>query len=82
MLTGVDIRNNKGTGVVVSSSTSAGYSISGCRLNSNGQGVSLNGSAYAVTGNVFTGNAIANDFGPLLGGAVVANNVGGVILHA
>lgn len=75
-LTGVDVRYNRGTGIAVVSPLVAGYTVSGCRINNNGQGVRLDGSAYAVTGNVFMGNAAPSDVGPLDGGAVVAGNVG------
>jgi hypothetical protein len=75
-LTGVDVRFNQGRGVWVPQGSSAtGFAVTGCRINNNGMGVSLSaGSGYALTGNVFAGNAQASNFGPQQGGAVVANN--------
>lgn len=70
------MRFNRGTGIAVGSPDVVGYSVSGCRINNNGRGLRLDGAAYAVTGNVFVGNALPSDVGPLTGGAVVAGNVG------
>ena len=75
-LTGVDVRYNRGVGIAVGSASVVGYAISGCRINNNGQGLSLDGAAYAVTGNVVVDNAAPSDVGPLSGGAVVNSNVG------
>lgn len=77
-LTGVDIRFNIGRGVwLPPSSVANGFSVTGCRVTNNGQGMNLAGGlgGFAVTGNVFSGNAIASAFGSQSNGAVVANNV-------
>lgn len=73
-LTGVAIRNNKGVGVTTQTAVSD-YSITGCRIYGNGQGLALDGSGYAVTGNVFFGNQVKSQVGPLARNSVVANNV-------
>lgn len=58
MLTGVMIRNNKGTGILVDNDRVNAYSITGCKIQSNGTGAVLNGDGFAVTGNVFAGNGV------------------------
>ena len=55
-LTGVSIRNNKGTGIWAPSSRTSGYSINGCHVANNGFGAKLSGQDFVVTGNVFRGN--------------------------
>lgn len=57
MLTGVSVRHNKGTGILVGDKVS-GYAITGCKIHNNGTGASLAGDGFAVTGNVFAGNGI------------------------
>eukprot|EP00750_Incisomonas_marina_P005947 INCI14246.3.p1 GENE.INCI14246.3~~INCI14246.3.p1 ORF type:complete len:303 (-),score=50.38 INCI14246.3:625-1533(-) len=75
-ITGTSIRNNKGRGIwVVDGDRVTDYTVTGCRVFSNGQGMDLAGSGYSVTSNVFNGNAKQSDFGPESGGAVVTNNV-------
>lgn len=74
-LTGVDIRNNRGTGVSITTAQVSNYVINSCRISSNGQGMALNGSGYSVIGNVFSSNTAPSDFGPQTGGAVVTANV-------
>jgi len=74
-ITGTDIRNNNGRGVWVPNDTVQNYAISGCRIASNGQGLELAGSAYAVTSNVFSGNANQSHFGTQSDGAIVTSNV-------
>lgn len=54
-LSGVHVRHNKGTGVLVGPNV-RDYAITGCRITDNGTGVVLDGSGYAFTGNVITRN--------------------------
>lgn len=53
-LSGISIRHNKGTGLLVGEKVRS-YTITGCRIHDNGTGAVLNGSDYAVTGCVFGG---------------------------
>lgn len=76
-LSGVEVRNNKGTGIWTPSGKASGYTITGCRVIANGFGAKLAGGNFAVTGSVFQGNAN----GSLLVSDtslphVVANNIG------
>ena len=74
LLTGLLIRNNKGVGVRTGPSVSH-FSITGCQLFGNGAALDLQGTAFAVTGNVFHDNAQPNSVA-LDKASVVANNVG------
>lgn len=69
-VTGTLVWANKRVGVWAASPDLVGYVLTGNRLECNGQAVRLNGTRYAVLG-----SAIAPDWGPMDGGAVVANNV-------
>lgn len=55
MLTGVTVRNNKGTGLMVGESV-RDYTVTGCRFVENGSAAELAGDNYAFTGNVFARN--------------------------
>jgi hypothetical protein len=74
MLTGVEIRNNHGKGVWVPNPAAVKYTINGCRIFSNGQGVNLEGNAYVFTSNICDGNVASNHFGGAKG--LVQNNIG------
>jgi hypothetical protein len=75
-LTGVLVWANKRVGVWVPPGGASGYALTGNRFLCNGQGVRLNGTAYAATGNVVLGSATPDAWGPgAAAGAVVANNV-------
>ncbi len=54
-LSGVAIRHNKGTGLLVGPKA-RDYAVSGCRFTDNGAGAVLDGSGYAVSGCVFARN--------------------------
>lgn len=56
MLTGVTVRHNKGTGLLVEGAGVRDYTITGCRIADNGTGAVLNGNHYAFTGNVLSRN--------------------------
>lgn len=56
MLSGVTVRHNKGTGILVGSNAVQDYAITGCRIADNGTGVVLDGNGYACTGNVLARN--------------------------
>jgi len=72
-LSGVEIRNNKGRGVWVPNNSVQKYLVSGCHLDSNGQGFDLVGSNYLITSNVCADNASSNDFGG--GNKLVSENM-------
>ena len=74
MLSGVTVRHNKGTGILVDGDRVKDYSITGCRIADNGTGVVLGGNAFSFTGNVLTRNGkhIVDNGGP---NKQVANNV-------
>eukprot|EP01113_Clastostelium_recurvatum_P041301 TRINITY_DN6536_c0_g1_i2.p1 TRINITY_DN6536_c0_g1~~TRINITY_DN6536_c0_g1_i2.p1 ORF type:complete len:418 (+),score=92.47 TRINITY_DN6536_c0_g1_i2:168-1256(+) len=72
-LTGVEIRNNQGRGIWIPNSATTQYSITGCRIFSNGQGLDLAGTEYSVTGNICSGNVKPNAYGGT--GNLVANNL-------
>ena len=57
MLTGVAVRHNKGTGILVDPKA-RDYAITGCKIHNNGVGASLAGDGFALTGNVFAGNGV------------------------
>jgi hypothetical protein len=60
VLTGLLVRNNKGAGVIVRSPVVSHYSITGCQLFGNGVALDLQGSEFAVTGNVLHDNSAPN----------------------
>jgi parallel beta-helix repeat protein len=79
-LTGVTIFQNyhptynpNGKGVYVPGTSPTNFTITGCRITNNGQGLSLAGSSYIVANNVFAGNATANFFGGT--GNIINNNI-------
>ena len=78
VLSGVEVRNNKGYGVWTPSAKVTGFVINGCRVFGNGRvGARLSGSNFAVTGNVFFGNSGGNlKLDSPSDAHVVANNVG------
>ena len=55
-LSGVNVRNNAGTGLLVEGKNVGDYAVSGCRFHGNGVGMSLQNGTRSVVGNVFTGN--------------------------
>ena len=55
-LSGVSLRENRGTAVLVEGQEVRDYTITGCRVHDNGTGIVLSGHGYAVTGNVFSRN--------------------------
>ncbi len=71
LLTGVAIRNNRGKGVWVANSNTKEYTITGCRISDNGQGLNLMGSNYVVSNNIFARNA--NQFSGT--NSLITNNV-------
>lgn len=56
LLTGVAIRDNKGKGVWVANANAREYTITGCRVSDNIQGLNLMGSGYLVSNNIFARN--------------------------
>jgi parallel beta-helix repeat protein len=54
-LTGVSVRHNKGTGILLGKDA-RDYTISGCRIHNNGIGASLQGDYGIVSSNVFRDN--------------------------
>lgn len=56
LLTGVAIRNNRGKGVWVANSNTREYTITGCRISDNVQGLNLMGLDYVVSNNIFARN--------------------------
>jgi hypothetical protein len=72
-LSGVDIRNNLGRGIWVPNGGSD-FIVSGCRINSNGQGVQLNGTHFVMTSNIFVSNAVPSEFGNQTS-AIITNNL-------
>jgi hypothetical protein len=73
MLTGVEIRNNKGRGIWVPNPNVVQYTINGCHIFENGQGLNLVGDEYVVTSNICSRNAQANYFGGT--GGLIQNNI-------
>lgn len=55
-LTGVSIRHNKGTGILLDGENIREYTITGCRIHDNGTGAVLTGRDAVVMGNVFARN--------------------------
>ena len=56
MLTGVTVRHNKGTGILIEGDKVRDYTITGCRIADNGAPAVLRGDGYSVTGNVLARN--------------------------
>lgn len=56
VLSGLTIRNNKGTGLLVEGEGVRDYAITGCRFAENGTAAELRGDNYTFTGNVFARN--------------------------
>lgn len=56
VLSGVTIRNNKGTGLLVEGDNVRDYAVTGCRFVENGTAAELRGKNYTFTGNVFARN--------------------------
>ena len=78
VLSGVEVRSNKGYGVWTPNAKVTGFVINGCRVFGNGRvGARLSGKDFAVTGNVFFGNSGGNlKLDSPSDAHVVANNVG------
>lgn len=75
VLSGVTIRNNKGTGLLVEGENVRDYAVTGCRFVENGTAAELRGDNYAFTGNVLARNKTGLvDLGEK--GKVVQANVG------
>jgi len=55
-LTGVSVRHNKGTGILLDGPAVRDYAITGCRIHNNGTGATLSGDNYVVSNNLFTDN--------------------------
>jgi hypothetical protein len=59
-LSGVSIRHNKGTGLLIEDSGAKSavrdYAVTGCRIHDNGTGAVLRGDNFVVSNNVFTDN--------------------------
>ncbi len=55
-LSGVNVRYNKGIGVLVEGDAVRDYVINGCRIHNNSTGALLRGRNYVLTGNVFQAN--------------------------
>ncbi len=53
-LSGVSVRNNKGTGILLNGARD--YAITGCRIHDNGIGAALSGENYVLSSNVFADN--------------------------
>ena len=64
-LTGVSVRHNKGTGIVVGKAA-RDYAITGCRVHNNGIGADLSGDNAIVSSTLFTdnGNHLKDQMGP------------------
>lgn len=56
VLSGLTVRNNKGTGLLVEGDGVRDYAVNGCRFAENGTAAELRGENYAFTGNVFARN--------------------------
>ena len=56
VLSGVTVRHNKGTGILIENDRVRDSTITGCRIADNAVGLVMRGSNCAVTGNVFTRN--------------------------
>jgi nitrous oxidase accessory protein NosD len=56
LMTGVTVRNNQGTGILVEPAA-RDYAITGCRIADNGTGAKLAGDSFTFTGNVLARNA-------------------------
>lgn len=56
MLSGVTVRHNKGTGILVNGNAVKDYAVTGCRIADNGTGVVLGGNSYSFTGNILSRN--------------------------
>lgn len=80
MLTGVAVRDNRGTGILVRAKSETEYSsyfsVTGCQIFSNGVGVNITGGKFAVTGNVAHDNVNSSVISPIGDSSVVASNVG------
>lgn len=75
-VTGTLIWANKHVGVWIAGANVDGYTLTGNRMECNGQAVRLAGSYYAATGNVVLGSTVPPQWGPANAtGSVVANNV-------
>ncbi len=55
-LSGVTVRSNKGTGILVDGDAVRDYAVTGCRIVDNGVGAALKGNNYVFTGNVLARN--------------------------
>jgi hypothetical protein len=74
-LTGVTVRNNRGTGIYAGPKV-AEYSITGNIVRENGIGADLSGDVLSVTGNVFARNRVAWRLAEGLKEVAVFGNVG------
>ena len=77
-LSGVLLWANKGVGLLVAPpGGAAGFAVSGCRLEGNGQGASIANAStdFAVVGNVLRNNQRPSELCSACAGAVVASNV-------
>ncbi len=55
-VTGVSVRHNKGTGILLEGGAVRDYAVTGCRIHNNGIGTSLAGDNFLVSNNVFADN--------------------------
>lgn len=73
-LSGVEVRYNKGTGILIESDNVQGFSVTGCRIHSNGTGAALRGNAYSFQNNILLRNRtqLVDEGGPE---KIVQNNL-------
>ncbi|MBW7865592.1 MAG: hypothetical protein GX580_11900 [Candidatus Hydrogenedens sp.] len=68
VLSGVTVRHNKGTGLLIGDKV-RDYAVTGCRIADNGVGVRLGGDRFTFTGNVLSrnGEQLVDEAGPRRG---------------
>lgn len=71
-MSGVAVKNNAGTGLIVGPKVE-GYTVSGCQILENGHGADVQGRAGTLVGNLFRRNALAPQFTSTGGGLAWAN---------
>ncbi|CAF1238489.1 unnamed protein product [Adineta steineri] len=60
ILSGVEIRNNKGRGIWIPNKSVTQFQIISCRIFANGQGLYINGSSFIISNNVCNSNQLPN----------------------
>ncbi len=75
ILSGVEVRNNKGRGIWISNQSVTQFQITSCRIFANGQGLYVNGSSFIISNNVCNANQLPNVITDTKS-SIVQNNLG------